>query len=159
MGNNNSGIFIPWSDGNVVIGNVVSGNNGFAGIAICGFTSCGGGAQPAGSPSATGNIVQGNFIGSDASGSSALGNTNYGVSIDGAPNTLVGGTTAGAGNVIAFNGLTGFAPGVIVFNPPASGNQILRNSIHSNGGLGIDLAPGGVTFNDGNDGPTVSPLR
>ena len=45
----------------------------------------------------------------------------------------------------------------MVFGPGATGNRILRNSIHSNGGLGIDLAPGGVTLNDGNDGPTVPP--
>jgi len=147
LGNTNSGIFIPWSDGNVVVGNVISGNNGFAAIAICGSTSCGGGSRPLGSPTATGNVVQGNFIGTNALGSSALGNSGYGVSIDGAPNTLVGGTTAGAGNVIANSGLAG----VVVFNPPTSGNRILRNSIHSNGGLGIDLAPDGVTANDTGD--------
>ena len=59
--------------------------------------------------------------------------------------------------MIAFNGLTTLQPGVVVFGPGATGNRILRNSIHSNGGLGIDLAPGGVTLNDGNDGPTVPP--
>jgi hypothetical protein len=157
LGNNLSGIFIPWSDDNTVQGNVVSGNNGFAGIAICGSPSCGGQSQPPGAPSATGNVVQGNLIGTDASGAAALGNAGFGVSIAGASNTLVGGPASGEGNVIAFNGLGNSAPGVLVFDAPASGNQIRHNSIHSNGGLGIDLAPGGVTFNDGNDGPTVSP--
>lgn len=157
LGNNNSGIFIPWSDGNTVTGNVVSGNNGFAGIAICGSPFCGGQVRPAGSPVSTGNIVRGNAIGTNPAGTRGIGNAGYGVSIDGAPNTIVGGDTGADGNMIAYNGLSNYAPGVVVFNAPTSGNQIRHNSIHSNGGLGIDLEPGGVTFNDGQDGPTVPP--
>jgi hypothetical protein len=160
LSSSNSGVYIRKAPANSVIGNVVSGNTGFAGIAICGGSACGGG-DPVGSnqtSNAAGNILRGNFVGTDASGSVALGNSGYGVSIDGAPDTLVGGRASGQRNVIAFNGLATSQAGVIVFNPPASGNQILENSIHSNGGLGIDLAPLGVTFNDGNDGPTVSPF-
>src|SRR5206468_8366514 len=50
-----------------------------------------------------GNLIQGNFIGTKADGVSALGNRGYGIDLlDGASNS-VGGTTAGAGNTIAFN--------------------------------------------------------
>lgn len=62
-------------------------------------------------------------------------------------NIVVGGTVAGAGNVIAYNG----ADGVDVENFLAVGNAILGNSIHSNGDLGIDLGRGGVTLNDALD--------
>ena len=158
LSSSNSGVYIRKAPGNSVIGNVVSGNTGFAGIAICGDpTTCGGGPAGTQTSDATGNIVQGNFVGTDAAGAAPLGNGGYGVSIDSTPNALIGGDTPGAGNVIAFNGLTTLQPGVVVFGPGATGNRILRNSIHSNGGLGIDLAPGGVTLNDGNDGPTVPP--
>ena len=142
LGNTNSGIFIRRAGGNFVLGNVVSGNNGFAGIAICGAADfCGGGADTGNPIDASGNVIRGNFIGVAADGSTPLGNIGYGVSLDGAPNTLVGGTAGGAGNVIAFNGtLQGLRPGVAVFNTGATGNQIVANSIHSNTGLGIDLA-------------------
>ena len=55
-----------------------------------------------------------------------------------------------AGNVIAFNG----RDGVFVdsgFTGPANSTIISSNSIFDNGGLGIDLAPDGVTQNDPGD--------
>lgn len=51
-------------------------------------------------------LVQGNFIGTDITGTVALGNFGSGVSIQG-ENLTIGGTTAGAGNVIS--GTTGDA--------------------------------------------------
>ena len=142
LGNSNSGVFIRRAGGNSVLGNVISGNNGFAGIAICGAADfCGGGADTGNPIDASGNVIRGNFIGVAANGSSPLGNIGYGVSLDGVPNTLVGGTAGGAGNVIAFNGtLQSLRPGVGVFNTGATGNQIVGNSIHSNTGQGIALA-------------------
>jgi hypothetical protein len=156
FGNGASGVYIRRAPGNSVIGNIVSGNDGFAGIAICGsvFPVCGGGDIGEQTSNAAGNIVRSNVVGVDSSGEQPLGNAGYGVSIDGAPLTEVGGTTPGAGNVIAYSGLAG----VIVFNPPTSGNRILRNSIYFNGGLGIDLAPAGVTANDLGD-PDDGPNR
>ncbi len=58
-----------------------------------------------------------------------------------ATNNAVGGTAAAA-NRIAFNG----DGGVDVLS--GTGNPVLGNSIHSNGGLGIDLNGDGVTLND-----------
>jgi hypothetical protein len=178
VGNSASGIYIRRSPSNSVIGNVVSGNLGFAGIAICGNVGyCGGGDIGTQGNNASGNVVQGNLVGRKPDGTAALGNNQRGVSIDGAPNTLVGGTTASARNVISFNGTVG----VDIFNDGANGNKIQGNTIANNGsgtvptsatqpnaaifveagtgntlransisghtGLGIDLAPIGVNLN------------
>ncbi|MFY9608130.1 MAG: HYR domain-containing protein, partial [Blastocatellia bacterium] len=91
--------------------NVISGNNG-QGIAILGGD-------------ATGNQVQGNYIGTDINGTAALSNTADGVDIINAANNTIGGTAAGARNVISGNNLNG----IVVTNPGASGNQILGNYI------------------------------
>jgi uncharacterized delta-60 repeat protein len=99
----------------------------------------------------TGNIVAGNFIGTDSTGALELGNLLNGVKIyAGASNNTVGGTAAGAGNIIAHNG----GAGVLILDSGSTGNQIRGNSIHSNGGLGIDLGGNGVTLNDAGDGDT-----
>src|SRR5262249_33370928 len=52
----------------------------------------------------TGNMVEGNSIGTDAGGAVALGNQHSGVKIQmGAANNIVGGTAAGARNIISGN--------------------------------------------------------
>jgi titin len=87
---------------------------------------------------ATGNTVQGNHIGTDVSGSQSLGNGRNGVHFeDTSNNNLLGGTTAGAGNVIAYSGNDG------VLVDTASGDAIRQNSIHDSGNLGIELVNGG----------------
>jgi uncharacterized repeat protein (TIGR01451 family) len=91
----------------------------------------------------TGTQVQGNLIGTTVAGTTALGNQ-AGVNITGT-NNLIGGVAAGAGNVIAFNTLTGVSVAA------GAGNAIRGNSIFSNGTLGIDLASDGVTPNDPGD--------
>ncbi len=102
----------------------------------------------------TGVQIEGNSIGVTAAGT-ALGNTQDGVLIagpsggfgavntGGSTNNTVGGTTAGAANLIAFNG----AAGVAVVGATTTGNSIEGNSIHDNAGLGIDLGNDGVTPN------------
>ena len=107
--------------------NIVSGN---------GFGQGGGdGIRVSGIP--TGSVViQGNLIGTEADGSTALGNHDSGIEAD-RPVTI-GGPTAGAGNVIAFNGKAG----VVLpsnFSAPINAVTILGNSIFSNGKLGISL--------------------
>ena len=100
----------------------------------------------------TGNVVQGNYIGPDKNGGSGLATSNgQGVYITGASGNTIGGTAAGAGNVIAYNQSAN--GGVIVSS--GTQNAIFGNSIFSNSGLGIDLAPSnafGVTTNDAGDG-------
>jgi len=94
---------------------------------------------------ASGTQVLGNRIGTTASGTGALGNDLSGVEISGTPdggsNNLVGdGTTAGS-NTIAFNSQDGVLVGGQVLD-----NEVSRNSIFSNGGLGLDLLGPGETF-------------
>ncbi len=92
--------------------------------------------------------VRGNFIGTDIRGISPLGNGQNGVSIRSlSTDVAVGGD---APNVIAFNG----AAGVAIGSDPGDAsvrNRVAGNSIHDNGGLGIDLAGDGVTANDAAD--------
>jgi len=124
-------------------GNVISGNR--TGIQIGGFISI----------TLTGNMIQGNLIGLNALGTGQVPNTINGIVFSDASNNTIGGTQAGAGNKIAFNGGTG----VVVFN--GTGNSIRGNAIFSNGALGIDLGnntfsqnANGVTPNDPNDPDT-----
>ena len=110
-----------------------------------------------------GNTVQGNFIGINVDGV-ARGNKSDGVwccgtFADGLGN-VIGGTAAGAGNVIAFNGGHGIrVSGTLTLVGPRT--SILRNSIHSNVLLGIDLAgPAGPTSNDpGDEDPGTNDLQ
>jgi len=53
--------------------------------------------------SATNDVVEGNYIGTNSTGDAALGNGRDGILDDEATGTLIGGTGAGAGNVIAGN--------------------------------------------------------
>jgi hypothetical protein len=95
------------------------------------------------------NLVQNNLVGTDISGTSALGNGGDGVTISGFPaaNNTIGGTDAGAGNIIAFNSQAG----VSVLDPSGTGsdvgNAVLSNLIYGNSALGIDLGGDGVTPN------------
>ena len=45
--------------------------------------------------------IRGNFLGTDASGTVALGNYNTTIYVDNSPNTIIGGSEPGAGNVIS----------------------------------------------------------
>jgi hypothetical protein len=93
-------------------GNLISGNS------IHGIGIYGGGV--------TGNIVQGNSIGVDVTGSVALGNASDGVTIDlAASNNLIGGTAAGARNVISGN----VFDGVAIFGTGTTGNLVQNNFI------------------------------
>lgn len=102
----------------------------------------------------TGTSIRGNFIGTDPTASVDVGNGLDGVRImNGASQNQIGGTGAGEGNVIAFNG----GGGVVVLTDLADGNRISGNRIFDNGGLGIDLSRfsnqvGNVTANDAGDG-------
>jgi CSLREA domain-containing protein len=132
---------------NAGAGNVISGNN-TAGI-----------IQTASNFGAASNVtIQGNFIGTDLTGTLDLGNgKGNGSAIDavggislsnGANNNIIGGTAAGAANVIAFNRGAGVRLGSANNGgTPAAGanNSIRGNSIYLNNGLGISLSDGGGT--------------
>jgi len=110
--------------------NIVSGNNR-AGILLRGADS----------------LVDSNLIGTDRNGQPVLGNaTGITVSTDVANDNRIG--SLGPGNLIAGNDGDGIEFG----STAGTGNGILINRIHDNGGLGIDLGADGVTYNDDDDG-------
>jgi hypothetical protein len=85
-----------------------------------------------------------------------LGNR-HGVYIQNAPANVIGGTTPGAANVIAYSAQRG----ITVWGNAAVRNSLRGNSIFGNGQLGIDLVaagelPGSVTPNDSLD-PDAGP--
>lgn len=109
-------------------------------------------------------IIRGNYIGTDATGTANLGNGFAGVDLTATDGNTVGGTGAGEGNLIAFNGTVSptLGNGVRVVSSTSGGtvfgvgNLISGNSIFSNTHLGIDLLGGiesvaGVTANDAGD--------
>ncbi|HMF37348.1 MAG TPA: hypothetical protein VKF17_11935 [Isosphaeraceae bacterium] len=132
---------------------LVSGNDigvGIASLAIGG---------PSLLTAEAGSTVQGDLIGTNATGTGNLGNSVIGVALAGSGN-IVGGTSAGQANTIAFNGEAGSAlnigVGVVVIglSPSAlddpfvaslpisvqsTGNLISGNSIHDNHNMGIGL--------------------
>lgn len=89
------------------------------------------------------NIVQGNYIGVGADGRTAMSNLNGIIFKNTSHNNLIGGTTAGAGNVISANSLDGLR-----IDGTAWGTIILGNFI------GTD-ATGTVAIGNGDDGISV----
>ena len=154
---NAAGVSIDNSSNNTVGGTTPAARNLLSGNTVAGVLVGG---------DSSGNKVLGNLIGTKADGAGALGNGTAdseaptgGVHIDSGPNThgnVIGGTEAGAGNVIAFN----YCGGVVVtgVQAGANGNAVLSNSVFNNPalkggthGLGIDLGFDGVTSNDAGD--------
>lgn len=119
--------------------NIISGN-GINGVAF----------QDAGTSN---NRVQGNFIGLAFDGASALGNGVNGVLFDnedgnGSPtNNTIGGTDAGARNIISGNGFDG----VRIVDVGTSGNMVFGNFIGTNANGNEDLGNGddGVEIGNG----------
>ncbi len=182
-GNSGSGIYISGS-GNLVEGNRIGTNpdgtasvsNGYGnGVEIggtlqgvnntIGGTTVGAGNLVSGNANgivlyAPANLIEGNLIGTDVTGNGPLANSGDGLLLSSyASSNTIGGTTTGAGNTIAFNNpaaFTFYSGGVVLYDATAIGNSIRGNSIHDNGGLGIDLGiyPGGdgVTLNGSHAG-------
>ncbi|HEX7576840.1 MAG TPA: M12 family metallopeptidase, partial [Verrucomicrobiae bacterium] len=93
-------------------GNLISGHSGFGyGIAMGGVN---------------GNVIQGNLVGTDFSGTTALANGFAGVAMwGGSTDNLVGGVSAGTGNVISGNGTYG----VYIADAGTTGNLVQGNTI------------------------------
>jgi hypothetical protein len=102
--------------------------------------------------------IMGNLIGTAADGVSPLPNQLDGVFIgDNSSNNTIGGTIAGAGNVIAYNSQDGVE--VDGQMPTVVGNTIRGNSIYLNDNLGIQLGHDGNTQLDPPTIDGVGPLH
>ena len=141
--NGNTGLSIEYAAGNLIGGtspgsrNVISGNGGY-GLGIV-------------YDSASNNVVQGNYVGLAADGATALPNF-AGLRTVNAHDNLIGGTVAGARNIIAQNQRYGIS----AIGGASTNNAFLGNSIFGNGWSGIDLAEDGISANDpgdSDDGP------
>ena len=135
FGNGLAGIVIESATGSLIGGNtaaqrnLISGNFG-EGVAVQG---------------GSGTVISGNYIGTDATGSAAVDNNGNGVNVTsgGTSDLLIGGTSAGAGNVISGND----GDGVRITD--SSGVRVLGNFI------GVDAAGNAAVPNQGS-GVTVN---
>lgn len=114
--------------------NLISGN--FQGVVI----------QQSGTSA---NVVQGNSIGVNIAGTAVANTTGISI-VNGATGNTIGGTAVGAGNIVADNTTAGVIIGASAADTATVGNSVRGNSIHDNGGSGIDLAGDGVTPNGAN---------
>jgi hypothetical protein len=105
------------------------------------------------SSGATGNLVEGNFIGTDLTGTKPLGNTNNGVSIVDASDNTIGGTVAGAGNLISGNKSNGIFIGTDQVGATATGNLVEGNFIGTDpsGTKALGNTNNGVSIVDASD--------
>jgi hypothetical protein len=134
---NTTGVFVT-SPGNTIGGtspaarNLISGNDGY-GLRIDGAA-------------ATDNHVQGNYIGTNKSGTAGVPNDSHGVIVYNAPDNLIGGTVAGARNVLSGNGNNG-----IVLLGPVSGNTVQGNYVGTNaaGTAAVGNFYRGITVQEG----------
>jgi hypothetical protein len=122
-------------------GNVISGNTIDGVFAFENFST---GQGPDNS------VIQGNLIGTDATGEVAIHNGSRGLDLEAGTNLLVGGTAAGAANVISGNE----SDGIGVFAPASDylieGNVIGADAAGStaipNAGNGVTVLASGVTI-------------
>jgi CSLREA domain-containing protein len=136
---NGDGISINSSSNQTIGGTTAAARNVISGNSASGIQ------LDSGAGSGGPNTIQGNYIGVEPDGVTALGNGD-GIFVQSASSTIIGGSTDSTANIIAFNNTSG------VSINSGTGNNIGRNSTHSNGLLGIDLDGDGITPNDAGDG-------
>ncbi len=171
-GNSTDGIHVDRSYGTIVKGNLIG--TGTDGISKYGNGQYGinddwsslqtqiGGSAPGEGNVISGNgsdgiynygvsFIYGNFIGTDESGLLDLGNGGYGIQVR--CSAVIGGRSAGEGNIIAYNALTGAG------SHYTNDAMVVGNSFYGNGGLGIDFGDLGPEENDygDNNSPTNYP--
>ena len=139
-----AGVFTRAGAGNTTIGgttaadrNIISGN-GFSGVWL---------------EDSPGNIVQGNYIGTNGTGTLAVPNgRGFTIGSGNTSNNVIGGSTAGAGNLVSGNA----GEGLRLFGPTTTGNLIQGNLVGTaangvdplgNGLSGIDFRPSPASGN------------
>ena len=144
--NTGSGIVISGANNNTIggttlaQGNVVSGNQGI-GVFLYGTGT-------------NNNLIEGNHVGTNVAGSAALGNGSVGVDVsDQAVGNTVGGTAAGASNLISGN----HSSGVLISDDGTTGNLVVGNLIGTDGtgAMAIANTYQGVFIGGGATGNTV----
>jgi Right handed beta helix region len=140
-GNLYEGVYVNGVPTNTIGGSSLAARNLISGNDSAGVHLNGGG----------GSVVSGNLIGTTKDGVKPLGNSEYGVYISDSDENSVGGTSAASGNTIAFNGYDGVSINGAGGDNDTINNSVLRNSIFSNAGMGIDLDTNGPTPNDVGD--------
>jgi titin len=177
-GNSQYGVFITDSNttGNVVLGNYIGTDatgsnavaNGLSGIIIGGGPANNviGSTNPSGRnllsgntefgiylTNTTGNVISGNYLGVNVAGTTAIPNQKSGIALYGGTQNIIGGTVAGAGNVLSGN----VNYGVDIRNPVATGNFVQGNLIGLGAG-GTNAIPntfGGVLLAAGAQSNTI----
>jgi titin len=140
LGNTNNGVYITSAPGNLIggtspgAGNLISGNF-LSGVYISGSV-------------AVSNVVAGNLIGTEVTGTAILGNGMDGITLYGASTNWIGGTTAGAGNILSGNR----ARGILIIN--ANTNNATGNVIQGNY-IGTDIT-GLIALPNGTNGVIIS---
>jgi len=119
LGNNPNGVLVNAGASNNIIGftdpttrNIISGNLGAGVVVSDAFTS--------------NNLIQGNFIGTNTAGNAAITNNDGVLVVNGADQNTIGGTNAGARNIISGNTSSG-----ITLNG-VNGSTIAGNFIGTN---------------------------
>jgi hypothetical protein len=143
LGNDDDGVDVFGADDNTIGGTAASARNVISG-------NGGDGVQITGGLGTTGNEILGNYIGTDKNGTSALGNTEEGVFIFSVKDNTVGGTAAGARNVISGNDQDGVQISGNVSIGVATGNEVLGNFVgtKANGVEALGNAEDGVDIFD-----------
>lgn len=139
LGNINRGILIVATIGHSIGNGTTAGSNLISGNSGRGIDINAGGSA----------LIAGNLIGTNAAGTGDLGNLGHGVQIVNSSNSTVGGTTAGARNIISGNNGSGiFIVGDI--GTPASNNVISGNyiGVDSTGNAELQNSGSGVTIQD-----------
>jgi CSLREA domain-containing protein len=132
---NNRGVVVHGAPLTVVGGTSAGDRNVISGNTVSGIEVLAAGAAD--------TTIQGNYVGVDAAGSAAIPNGSAGVSgtgilVDGAPRVAIGGTVAGARNVVSGNGLVGIS----IQNTGATDARIQGNYVGLSASGAVDLGNG-----------------
>ncbi len=117
IANGFGGVEIANASSNTIGGTIIGAGNLISGNSLSGVSITG--------SNAVANVVQGNLLGTDATGAYSLGNARNGVFISGVSGNLIGGTNAGARNIISGNTQNG----IQIVDYRARSNSIQGNFI------------------------------
>ena len=142
---NKRGIWIDSVGGNTIGGTTAAARNVISGNSKDGVYLVNAGAAD--------NLVEGNYIGTDVSGTTAIGNGHGVIILNGAADNTIGGTTAGARNVISGN----IWEAVILDGSATTGNVLQGNyiGVDASGTTALGNGLTGVLFQNNASDNTV----